>query len=180
MYKRLFIIVEGPDDGRFFSRIIKPVFENNYECIDLWENAQKVYKKTCKFIRSINSMSSANFVADYIFVTDINNSPCVSHKKMIKKSQFSDLDGGKILVIKKEIESWFLAGLDRINCKKCRIPNHSDTEKISKEQFNNMIPKKFRDSRIDFLHELLNYFQIEVAKEKNASFKYFIEKYISN
>ena len=82
----------------------------------------------------------------------------------------------KIIVVVKEIESWYLAGLDNKVCKQLKIKNFPNTEKVTKEEFNSLIPKKFT-SRIDFMLEILKNFSIEIAKKKNTSFRYFVEKY---
>lgn len=79
------------------------------------------------------------------------------------------------MVIKK-IESWYLAGLDDSPCKQLGIPSYTNTEDITKEQFNRLMSKKF-DSRIDFMQEILKYFQVEIAKQKNKSFNYLLEKH---
>lgn len=76
----------------------------------------------------------------------------------------------------KEIESWYLAGLDAQACKEFNIHNVPETDSITKEQFDALIPEKFI-SRIDFMLEILKVFSIESAKQKNMSFKYFIMKY---
>jgi hypothetical protein len=39
-----------------------------------------------------------------------------------------------------------------------------------------MIPKKF-DSKIDFMIEILKYYSIDIAKQKNGSFKKFIDEF---
>lgn len=178
MYKRLFILIEGSDDGRFFNRIIKPVFQTKYNHVDLWEHAEKSPKSTRQFIDSINSMSSGYLVADYIFVTDINAAPCITYRKQAKQDKFNNVDKDKIIVVIKEIESWYLAGLDDVCSRKYGIRHCRTTDTITKEQFNNLIPKRFEASRIVFLQEILKYFQIEVAKQKNESFRYFIEDFI--
>lgn len=46
------------------------------------------------FIRSIKSM---NF-ADYIFVVDINNAPCVTAKKQEIQSKLKNIDDNRIAV----------------------------------------------------------------------------------
>lgn len=51
-YKRLFIWVEGDDDMRFFSKIIKPILQQSYD-----------------------------------WISDINNSPCITAKKQSVASQ---------------------------------------------------------------------------------------------
>ena len=59
---------------------------------------------------------------------------------------------------------------------KKKIPDTTDT--VTKEQFYNLMPKKF-DSKIDFMREILKNFSIEIAKKKNKSFKYFVENMIT-
>ena len=87
-----------------------------------------------------------------------------------------NIDKSKIIVVIKEIESWYLAGLDNKVCRQLKINNFADTDNVTKEKFNALIPKKFT-SRIDFMSEILKYFSIEIAKQKNNSFQYFVEKY---
>ena len=175
--KSLYILVEGNDDIQFFDRIIKPRIKGNYDSIILWDYAQKKKKniKIKNFIRSIESMD-----ADYIYVSDINNSPCVSEKKNNIKGKFRNIDDNRIVIVVKEIESWYLAGLSDENAKKFKIrpSNIKDTNIISKEQFNVLIPENYRDSRINFMIEILKYFCIETGKQRNKSFKYFVDKYI--
>ncbi|HWP30273.1 MAG TPA: hypothetical protein VNK96_00895 [Fimbriimonadales bacterium] len=81
----------------------------------------------------------------------------------------------KIVVIVKEVESWYLAGLDDDSYKRLGMKCFNVTDDTTKEQFNNVIPRKF-NSRVDFMIEILNLFSIEIAKRKNKSFKYFCEK----
>jgi len=179
MYKSFFIFVEGQDDGGFFRRIIKPLFEEKYDYhVGIWEHAQKSPKVTRTFINNIKAMSSDYLVADYVYVTDFNDAPCITFRKQAKQRKLNNIDKGKIIVVIKEIEGWYLAGLDDVCSKKCKIPPYNLTDDITKEQFNSLIPKKFQPSRIAFLQEILKYFRIEVAKQKNESFRYFIEDFI--
>lgn len=171
-YSLLFILIEGDDDERFFQRIIKPKLEEKYNTVKLWKYAEKRNEKIDNFLKSIMSMK-----ADYIFIGDINKEPCITSKKQkIQKNKIKNIDNDRITVIIKEIESWYLAGLSIINSKKLGIPFFDTTDSIDKEKFNDLIPKKF-DSRIDFMLEILKYFSIEMAKQKNKSFSYFFEKH---
>jgi len=79
-------------------------------------------------------------------------------------------------VVKIEIESWYLALLDNNTCRKFKIKlsKIKNTDHITKEQFNALIPKKF-DSRVDFMIEILDCASIETARQRNTSFKYFID-----
>jgi len=170
-YKRLFLLVEGNNDERFFQRIIKPKFEEKYNTVTLWKYTQVKNMKVDKFLESIRAMG-----ADYIYVADINRAPCITAKKQEIKNRVRDINEGRIIVVIKEIESWYLAGLDETSSKELGMSPFSTTNGITKEQFNDLIPKRF-DSRIDFMSEILKHFSIEIANQKNISFRYFLEKH---
>jgi hypothetical protein len=169
-YKLLFFLVEGDDDERFFQKIIKPKFEEKYNTV-IWKYAQEKNTKVDNFLKSIKAMG-----AKYIFVVDINSAPCVTSKKQEIQNKFKNIDIDRIIVVIKEIEGWYLAGLDAKSSKELNIRSYETTDDISKEQFNDLMSKKF-DSRTDFMAEILKRYSIETAKQKNKSFKYFIEKY---
>ena len=130
-------------------------------------------EKVDNFLKSIDAMNT-----DYIFVTDINQKPCVTAKKQTVKKTYKKVAEDKIAIVIKEIESWYLAGLSDAAAKKFKIRAFATTDGITKEQFNSLIPKRF-DSRIDFMLEMLKNFSIEIAKQKNGSFNYFFEKFVT-
>lgn len=170
--KVVYIFVEGDDDERFFQEILLPVLKKKHNEVKIVKYAQKSKKFDYleKFIHSILSMGN-----DYFFVIDINNSPCVTAKKQEIQNKLKNIDRDKILVVIKEIESWYLAGLDMDSAKNLGIKKiPKTTENITKEQFYNLIPQNF--SRIDFMREVLKNFSIQTAKQKNKSLKYCIEK----
>jgi len=123
------------------------------------------------FIKSIKAMG-----ADYIYLTDINYSPCITAKKGDVKRKYKNIDIDKIAIVVREIESWYLAGLDNMVCKKLKINTFNNTNDVSKEKFNTLIPKEFI-SRIDFMLEILKNFSIAIAEHKNTSFQYFLKKF---
>lgn len=165
-YKKLFIWVEGEDDKRFFNFIINLIFGEKYDWIKIIQYAKKKPKWRIDFLKTIIAMK-----ADYIYVADINNAPCVTAKKYKTRN----IDKDKIIVVIKEIEGWYLAGLDDINSKRLKISTVTTTDTITKEQFNRLIPKN--ESRIDFMSEILKCFSLGIAIQKNTSFNYFVEKY---
>ena len=171
-YERLFIWVEGEDDIRFFNRIIKPAFEGKYNLVEVRAYAALKREKVGNYLRSIKAMDAA-----YIFVTDMNQAPCITARKQETEDKFRNVGKDRVIVVIKEIESWYLAGLDEVSSKKCGISPHNSTDTITKEQFNNLIPKKFGALRTDFCQEILKYFQVEIAKQKNKSFRYFVGKH---
>jgi len=170
-YNRLCILVEGNDDEKLIANI-KPVFENKYESVAIWKYAQQPNKKKQGFLKSINSMQ----FSDYLFLQDINQSPCITAKKEKLKDKYGQIIHlTKVVIVIKEIESWYLAGLNDVACRELRIKSFSNTDTITKEDFNRIQPTKY-DSRIDFMQEILKRFCIETAKEKNESFDYFMSK----
>jgi len=177
-YYKLYIFVEGYDDELFFKHIIITKVKNleNYKNaeIKIIQYAQKPNNYIINYIKSIKSMNHT----DYIFVADMDNETCITQKKQetIKKYE-NNVDFDKIIIVKKEIESWYLAGLDNNSLNKLKIKENFDkTDNIGKGKFNNLKPSKFI-SLSDFKEEILKHFNIDVAKQKNSSFNYFAKKY---
>jgi len=169
-YSRLWILVEGNDDEKLVEKI-KPVFEKKYEFVQIWKYAQEPQKRIRGFLKSINSMRS-----DYFFLRDINQSPCITARKENVGNTYGPIiDLNKVVVVIKEIESWYLAGLEKKDSRELDFEDLNKTDDITKERFDSSIPAKF-DSRIDFMQEILKRFSIETAKEKNTSFDYFMSK----
>jgi len=170
-YRRLFIWVEGEDDKRFFQSILEPKLWEKYDLVETRCYATLKKGKIDNFLKSIKAME-----ADYIYVTDINSFPCITAKKQETQSKLRNIEGDKIIVVIKQIKSWYLAGLGNKEAERFKIPIFSVTDTITKERFNELIPKEF-GSRIDFMLEILKIFSIELATQKNRSFGYFIQKY---
>ena len=86
----------------------------------------------------------------------------------------------RVLIVCKEIESWYLAGLTDNDCKKMGIADSlNDTDHLSKEQFLGLMPGRF-GSKTDFMLAILQVFDHETARARNRSFRYFIQKYESD
>jgi hypothetical protein len=171
--RRLFIFVEGSDDVRFFETIIKPRFEHLFDSVELITFACTKSVKVDRFIRGINAMKQS-----YIIVTDIDFEKSVPAKKSIILSRFSEADFQHIMVIIKEIESWYLAGIDDSGAKALGI-HHAPacTDFVTKEHFIGLIPRYY-PSKIAFMIEILKHFSLSVAVEKNKSFRFFIDHYV--
>lgn len=155
----LYIFVEGNDDERFFEEVLVPILRRKYMDIKIIKYAQKPnkFEYVRRYIESIQSMGK-----DYIYVTDVNSSPCVTAKKEEIRGSLESIDDSKILVVVKEIESWYLAGVDADSGKELKIGKiPPSTETLTKEDFNRLIPRKFRFSRVDFLREILKNFSVE-------------------
>jgi hypothetical protein len=173
MKKRLFIMVEGEDDIRFFGRIIKPLLAPSYDSVEIIPYASIKREKVNKFLKSVTLMNN-----DYIFVADIDQERSVRDKKQILYYRFSDIDGRSVVVVIREIESWYLAGLSFDTAQELGVADLADTNDLTKEDFNVLIPQQF-DSRIDFMFEILKSFSLETAVKKNNSFRFFFNRYLA-
>jgi hypothetical protein len=165
------VLVEGRDDREFFDVTIRPILQVQYDCVQIWEYAGATIEKRIGYLRSVQAMN-----ADYLFVADINTSPCVTaRKKRLVDSHKETIDAGRMVIVIREIEGWYLAGLDDKSCKELALEPFSGTDDITKEDFGSLIPKKFA-SRIDFMAEVLKRFSVGIAGQKNKSFHYFISR----
>lgn len=172
-YQRLFIFVEGSDDKLFFDSLIeRKLYAQNYSYVECREYSQKTKEYIEKFLRSIKKMEDA----DYIFVADMDESPCVTARKAQITSMYKNLTADRILIVCREIESWYLAGLNDDGCQQLGISaDFKNTDDIFKEKFNDIMPSKFTSRRINFMLEIMNIFDQETAQAQNSSFRYCMQ-----
>jgi hypothetical protein len=171
MYKRIWVLVEGGKDSRFVRGVLRPILEGEYDFVETWEYAERAPERIMDFLRSMRAMK-----ADYLFLGDINSSPCVTAKKEAIKNKYQQgVELAKTIVVLREIESWYLAGVDDKDCREFGIPIIRHTENVTKEQFENLVPARF-GSVVDFMDEILNRFHIDAAKGRNRSFSYLMDK----
>ncbi len=166
--RRLFLMVEGNDDERFFSRVIVPLLAPRYRSIRLVKYACMKSNRVCRFIRSIRRAGD-----EVLVVADIDKAPGVAVKKQILMGRFCVVHPSEILVIIQEIESWYLAGLGTQDAHLLGVQTFPSTDRVTKEIFNETIPPHYV-SRIAYMLELLSRFSIPEACKKNRSFRYFM------
>lgn len=171
-YRSLYIFFEGPDDERFITKIIKPIYANSYNYIKLIPYSKEPAKFVNNFIKSIDAMPNTN----YLFFADYDSYSCITSKKEFIKSVYTQINTDFIYIVMEEIESWYLAGLNEQNLRKLGINCVECTDTLTKEQFNLLKPRKFK-SRLDFMIEILNIYCKDTAKSRNKSFKYFIDRF---
>ncbi|HCZ06690.1 MAG TPA: hypothetical protein DHV12_06115 [Thermotogae bacterium] len=172
-YRRLFTFVEGNDDERFFNKIVVPVLKEKFDDVRLVQYAQMKKERIRSYIRSIVSAGW-----DYVYVTDMDDSPCVTAKKRQVQNEFPEIDPQRIAIVIREIESWYLAGLSLNKARELKLGKlPKNTDGVTKEHLSSMIPRN--SSRVNFMIGLLDNFSLETAKRRNKSFKYFFEKILS-
>jgi hypothetical protein len=167
-YTTLYLLVEGDDDERFANRVVIPRLSSRYDYIMLWKYAQQKREKVNLFLRSIKAMG-----ADYFLLADIDEHSCFPKKRKALLEKFTELGSRQSLIVLREIESWYLAGLPDDNRWGLKAP--VDTSDVTKEQFEAAIPKAF-DSRIDYMIEILKLFDVNTAGARNPSFQYFARR----
>jgi len=172
MYRLMHVLVEGRRDREFFDAVIRPVLHKRYDHVQIWEYAGATIDKRIDYIKSIQAMK-----ADYLLVTDLNASPCITERKRhLIDSLRNAIDPGCAIIVRREIESWYLAGANDQVCREFGIVSLARTDDVTKEQFRNLVPRRFGDSVGDFMVELLKGFQVELARGKNRSFRYLMDK----
>jgi hypothetical protein len=177
-YKQLFIFVEGPDDERYIDTIVRPQLEERYSFIKIIKYASLTKIVIESFIKTYKKQIHT----DYLFICDMDakgdNSLCITKRKEKEQNKYgSYLEIDKIIVVKEEIESWYLAGITPTNLVKFKIKSFSDTQLVTKEAFEKMIPKNFISPN-DFMVEVLKEYSLTQAKNINNSLKYFVNKYL--
>lgn len=172
MYKKLHIWVEGDRDRRFFETILLPLFLSRFDDVKVREYSQMPEGIIQASIK--NCQKDGN---DYIFVADMDshgrNDLCATKRlKKLCKAQRKEqilknhpcISEGKIILTIEEIESWYLAGLDKESCKELGIKYHVSTDEVTKEQFLSLMPDNY-NSEIYFRMEILSKFNRSNARE---------------
>jgi len=175
-YKRLYILVEGLNDERFVDSILKPIFEGNYAFVKTYKYAEKDKKTIRKFIKSIHSMD-----ADFICLADLDNSPCTTHRKsVIKTKKLGSVEDSRIMIAKKDMDSWYLAGINDACCRRFRISIHNTTDNIDKRQFKRILERSKLGFTLDCRMQILQNYDLSTAVLRNQSFYYFYQKYLTS
>ena len=172
MSRVIYALLEGEDDERFFNRIVRAELAKKHSRIKVYKYAQITRINREKFVDWLKKSGTA-----YIFFSDMDRMTCYTKKKeQVKSKVVKNVDITRIAVVKAEIESWYLAGLDRRNAASLEILHSNNTENITKEDFAK-VHKKYT-SKIDFMTVILEKFSWNVAKTQNESFRYFCDKFL--
>lgn len=169
-YKAIYVLLEGDDDKRFADSVIVPGLEQTYQQVNIVKYAQMRNEKFVAYITSIRGMG-----AEYIILADIDDEPCVTRKRQKIVQVYKSAEIEKIIVVRREIESWYLAGLNAESSKKLKVTIGDDTEVIAKEHFDELIPRGFLN-RTDFMVEILRCYAVNTALTKCKSFRYMCSR----
>lgn len=179
--KIFYVLVEGSDDERFFgsSWIRSRLMSRGFSEIRVVPYRQLAKAEVNKRIDAYNSLVKKG-LAEYVFIADFDksSSQCISQRKNDLIGQYVRLNAGCILVVREEIESWYVAGQSGVVLRRLGINKTiNQTNVLTKEDFERLKPKRFLSTQ-SFMSELLETFDIPIAKRKNFSFSYFHRKYL--
>lgn len=149
---------------------MKSLFEKKYDRVVIRAYASMKRAKFSALLGAVRAMG-----ADYLVIADNDHAPCVTFKKDLVCRGISGVQPQRIRVVVEEIESWYAAGVDREEMEKLETSFPANTDGLTKEEFNDLVPERF-DSRIDFMMEILKVFSLDSARSRNASFDYFLHK----
>ncbi len=167
-HRQFYFLVEGSDDHLFMSEIVVPLLVN-YQ-VYFYQYSQTPRNRVRLFINALERMD-----APYVYIQDMDQFPCVTARKAKIIQQYSCCDRSypsNIIIVNQEIESWYLAGIKPELYKQWRLPKCHSTEKVNKERFNQVIPRRYA-VRVEFLQDILRNYSVEIACQKNQSFRYF-------
>jgi len=163
----LLVFVEGGSDRRFFEGIIRPVMA---------PLRMQIVEYACAPTREINRLltekrSTGSF---YLFAKDLDLAPCATSRKEKTRETHPPLGDRNIIVVSREIESWYLAGVTNETARRLGIRNlPARTDDCVKRDLNRCRPSRF-NSDIDFMLEILKQFDVPLARTRNRSFDYLL------
>ena len=168
---KLFFYVEG-DHDEIFANFILADYLRQSKSIELWPI--KYAEKPPKLInKDIKSKSDYN----YLFLSDLDTDEhtCITGRKEDRIKNYKYLDWSSIIIVREEIESWYLAGIDTSLDQFSSLDVPDNTEGIDKETFDEMI-KDISEYKKDALIEIAKNYDFDLAVKRNKSFKYFLDK----
>ena len=131
MYREIILFVEGADDRRFAASILLPLAGLIFDNVRVYEYSEQKPTKVSKYLNAIKNIGNWS----YLFVADFDEGPCITLRKSRLTDKYNSLEEKRILIVRREIESWYMAGLDSNCCNELNIPDFIDAHSISKEQF---------------------------------------------
>lgn len=173
IFSKLFLFLEGDDDERFFRKIFLNELEKTYCSIEIIKYAQMSKVNIRKLVKSIERKDSW----DYIFINDIDMFNCFPEKKNSIMESYRLSSNQKIVVVIKEIESWYLAGIDNDFLRSINAGLMDRTSSyINKEFFNELLPNRI--PRTNFMNKILENYNLQRAIQNNDSFAYFTRTFL--
>jgi len=162
----LYVFLEGPDDERYFSKVIFPFLE----ACSFVRYANMQNAKVNNFIQTIDQNSSW----DYIFLGDADGKT-IEDRKTHLLSKYNKLSAEKIFIVQYEIESWYYSGASEEECRKLKLKHFElNTDTLTKEQFYSKLDRPSDKKYV--MERLLDVYSLSLAVTRNFSLNLFSEK----
>jgi hypothetical protein len=170
-YKQMFIWVEGADDVRFFDSTFRRAATGHFHSVKIIPYATMKKQKVNAYIKSIRSMN-----AEYLVIGD-RDQRTVEEAKADLVRKFTEVELDRVIIVGTEIESWYIAGLTTEFATMHKIMLPANTNEVTKEQFDQLVPRSF-SSRVHWMTEILGQFSAHKARTRNTTFDDFSSKHI--
>src|SRR5688500_13348359 len=122
MTQVLYILVEGTDDERFVEKVIKPLLERKFSSIPIFKYAKMAPVKVQTLLKSIHNQNDR-----YLLFADLDDAFCLTTRKDGLRNKFNFLKDDRIVIVRREIESWYYAGLSKPSCRRIGLPKLDKT-----------------------------------------------------
>jgi len=130
-------------------------------------------EKRQALIQGIRSMDDVGLLV----VGAMDEAACFTlSKDRIRGSWNVGFGNEEILIVKQEIEAWYLATVDGTESRSLGFDHPGDTDNITKERLERIRPRRF-GSRLDFMLALLDRASIQTGRQQNASLAYFLGRH---
>lgn len=175
--KRLAILIEGNRDEDFIKWIVKPIMigASKYSDISTYKFARMPKHINESYVETVLDMKG-----DILCLTDITGfQRKKDKKKQVQQDHIGNIGNDKVVIVIREIESWYLAGVNSSCCRRLRIDHYHMTDSIDKEKFHEIIAKSKFKPRVACCLEILRNYDITLAKQRNRSFNCFHEMHMS-
>lgn len=173
MSQGVVFFVEGPDDERFVERVIQPKLTTDN--VNTHRYSKQPDQSVDQAIAGFQGMYRGLYLLrDY----DEGNQECqcIAERKEFVKKKFKNIRKDQIIIAIDEIEAWYLAGIDTESASDLGINSYSDTNNVNKSDFIEELEKSKYNSKKNLQMEIIKRFSIDIAKQKNNSFQYCLDR----
>ena len=165
MINEIYVFLEGQDDVEFYEAIFSRQIKRKGILDHKIPYSNKPVRDVNRLLKAVKTWEKC----EYIFFADFNSSECYQMKKARLMGSYPNLESGNIIIVKREIESWYLAGVSDRIAKDMGLFGIEDTSEITKKEFRRRLKGQ---KEYVIKGEILAAYNTHVAKKRNASFLY--------